>query len=148
MQDGALVREAAEDNASYRWGRGQRLHRCRDRDARRAIRGKAIDAGGNRGKGNRSETVGLTKTDSPEVARRQQLIFACVAAVPDRTDGMNHVPRRQAVPPGDLGTACLATVEGAAFREKSAPGRPVDGAIDAAPAEQGRIGRVDDGVNA
>jgi hypothetical protein len=39
-------------------------------------------------------------------------------------------------------------MEGAAFRDKLRPSRPVDGAIDAAPAEQGRIGRVDDGVNA
>src|SRR5688500_3792510 len=39
-------------------------------------------------------------------------------------------------------------MEGAAFREKLRARRTVDRAIDAAPAEQGRIGGVDDGVNA
>ena len=61
---------------------------------------------------------------------------------------MNYVPRRQPVSQGDFSAAGLATMEGAAFREQLGPGRTMDRAIDAAPAEQGRIGCVDDGVNA
>jgi hypothetical protein len=61
---------------------------------------------------------------------------------------MNHVPRRQPVSQGDFGVAGLAAMEGTAFREKLGPRRAMDRAIDAAPAEQGRIGGVDDGVNA
>ena len=49
---------------------------------------------------------------------------------------------------GDLGIAGLAAVEHAAFGEKLGPGRPMDRAIDAAPAKERRIGGVDDGVNA
>ena len=39
-------------------------------------------------------------------------------------------------------------MERAAFREQLGPRRAMDRAIDAAPAEQGRIRGVDDGVNA
>ena len=39
-------------------------------------------------------------------------------------------------------------VQSAAFGEKLGPGRAMDGAIDATAAEQGRVGGVDDGVNA
>ena len=60
----------------------------------RAIGGECVDAGGNGGKGDRGQAVRLAKADGAAIARRQRLIFARVAAVPDRTDGMNHVPRR------------------------------------------------------
>ena len=39
-------------------------------------------------------------------------------------------------------------MERAAFGQQLRPRRAMDRAIDAAPAEQGRVGRVDDGVNA
>ena len=71
-----------------------------------------------------------------------------MAAVPDRTDGMNHMPRRQPVSPGDFGAAGLAAMERAALGEQLRPRGAMDRAIDAAPAEQGRVGGVDDGVNA
>jgi len=68
--------------------------------------------------------------------------------MPDRTDGMNHMPCRQAIPPGDLGAAGLAAMERAALGEKRGPGRAVDRTIHAATAEQRPVGGVDDGVNA
>ena len=82
------------------------------------------------------------------VARRQRLIFALAAAVPDRTDGMNHMPRRQPITLGDFGVAGLAAMERAAFGQQLGPGRAMDRAIDAAAAEQRGIRGVDDGVNA
>ena len=39
-------------------------------------------------------------------------------------------------------------MERAAFGEQLGPRRAMDRAVDAAPAEQGRVGGVDDGVNA
>ena len=92
--------------------------------------------------------MGLTELDRAGITPRQRLIFACVAAGPDRTDSMNHVPRPQPVSQGDFGAAGLATMEGAAFREQLGPGRAMDRAIDAAAAQQRGICRVDDGVNA
>src|SRR6478752_4408927 len=61
---------------------------------------------------------------------------------------MDHMPRRQQVALGDLGVAGLAAAEGAAFGKKLHSGGTVDRTIHAAPAEQGRVGGVDDGVNA
>ncbi len=58
------------------------------------------------------------------------------------------MPRRKPITSGDLGAAGLAAMEGAAFGEKLRPGSAVDRAIDAAAAEQDRVGGVDDGVNA
>src|SRR5450432_1787920 len=94
VQGGAFVGKAAEDDAGYRWCRGQRVDRCRDRDPRRARGRKTVDTGGNGGKGNRAKAVALAKFDGAAVARRQQLIFVLIAAVPDRAYGMNHMPRR------------------------------------------------------
>ena len=53
--------------------------------------------------------------DRAAIARRQRLIFAQATAVPDRTDGMNHMPRRQPISLRDFGIAGLATMERATF---------------------------------
>ena len=58
-----------------------------------------------------------------------------VAAVPDRADGMNHMPCRQPISKGDFGLAGRAAMEGSAFGQKLRPGRAMDCAIDAAAAE-------------
>ena len=48
----------------------------------------------------------------------------------------------------DFGVAGFAAMEGSAFGQKFGAGGAVNRAVDAAPAEQARIGGVDDGVNA
>ena len=58
------------------------------------------------------------------------------------------MPRRQSIPQCDFGVAGLAAVELTALSQQLGPGRIMDRAIDAASAEQRRIRRVDDGVNA
>ena len=58
------------------------------------------------------------------------------------------MPRGKQISFGDLGVAGLATTKRAALSQQLRPGRIVDRAINAAPAEQGRIRGVDDGVNA
>ena len=69
--------------------------RGRDRNPRGAVGRKAIDAGGNGRKGNRWQMMDLAEFDRTGVAGRQRVIFTLAAAVPDRTDSMNHMPRRQ-----------------------------------------------------
>jgi hypothetical protein len=76
------------------------------------------------------------------------LILVGVAAVPDRSDGMNHMRGRQPVSSGDLGVTGRAATKRAAFRKQFGASPTMDGAIDAASAEQRRIRGVDDGVNA
>jgi hypothetical protein len=148
VQLGAVVRKTAEDHQPQRWRLGQRLDRCGHGDPRRAIGGETIDAGGNGRKGNRSKTAGLAKFDCAPVTRRQRLIFALVSAVPDRTHGVNHMPRRQPITPGDFGIAGCAAMECAAFRQQFRPGRTMDCTVHAAAAEQRTVRGVDDGVNA
>ena len=80
----------------------------------------------------------LAQFDGPDVARRQRLIDRGASPAPNRTNGMNDMARRQAITLGNFGAAGLAAMEGAAFRDKLGPSRPVNGAIDAASTEQGR----------
>src|ERR1700722_4429277 len=148
MQPGAIVRKAAKDDLRQGRRRGQRIGRCRDRDLCGAVGGETIDAGRNRGKGDRGEVASLGEFDGAAIARRQRGILALVAALPDRTDGMDHIPRREQIAACDFGVAGRAAMERAAFRQKLRPRRAMDRAIDAAATEQRRIGGVDDGVNA
>jgi hypothetical protein len=148
VQPGTFFGEAAEDDAGDRWRHCQRIRRRADRDCRRAIGRKTVDAGGDRRERDRGEAVGLAKFDGAAIARRQRGIFALTAAMPNRPNGMNHMPRRQPITFGDLGLASLAAMERTAFGKKLRPGGTMDGAIDAASAEQRGIGSVDDGVNA
>lgn len=148
MQAAALVGEAAEHHARDIGRGGQRLGNGGNRDPGRAIGGKAIDAGGNGRKGYGRQRVGLTQLERAAIAGSEQLILACVAAVPGRPDGMNHMPGRQPVPLGDFGVAGGTTMQRAAFGQQFGTGAAMDGAIDPTPAEQGRIRGIDDGVNA
>ena len=148
VQPPAMLRKAAEYDAVDTRCRDYRFCRRMHRNPGGAIGRESVDAGGNRWKGNRSQAVGPAESDCGCVTRLQRLIFASVAAAPDRADGMNHMPRRKLVTLGDLGAAGLAAMEGAAFREQPGPRRAMNRAINAAPAEQRRIGSVDDGVNA
>jgi hypothetical protein len=148
MHGGAVVGKTAKDDASHGWRLGQRIHRRRDRDPRRTIRGKAIDAGGNRGKGNRGKAVLLAQFDGTGVTRRQRLIDGGTSPIPDRADGMNDVSRRQTIALGNFGAAGFTPVQHAAFGEELGTRGAVDRTVDAAPTEQGRIRGVDDGVNA
>jgi hypothetical protein len=148
VQPGALVGKAAEDDAGDRGCHYQRISCRLDGDCRCAVGGETINASGNGRKRDRCKTVDLAKFDGAAIARRQRIIFALAAAVPDRPDGMNYMPRRQPITSGDFGVAGRAAMERAAFSEQFRPGRTMDRTIDAAAAEQRGVGGVDDGVNA
>ena len=148
MQAAAVGRETAKHHAGQIWRCRQRIGNGGNRDASRAVGGKAIDAGGNGWKCHGRQRVGLTEFERAAVAGGEQLIFAIVAAMPDRPDGVDHMPRRQPVTQRDLGVAGRAAMERAAFSEQFGAGAAMDRAIDAAPAEQRRIRCVDDRVNA
>jgi hypothetical protein len=136
MQGGAIFGEAAEDNAPDPRRRHQRIRRHGYRDVSRAIGGETVDAGGNRGEGDRSNAMSLAEFDGAAIARRQGLVFALAPTVPDRAHGMDHMPRRQPIPLGDLGIAGRTAMERAAFGQKLRPGRAMDRAIDTAPTKQ------------
>jgi hypothetical protein len=136
MQGGTVFGEAAENNAPDRGRRRKRIRRHGYRDVSGAIGGETVDAGGNRGEGDRSNAMSLAEFDGAAIARRQGLVFALAPAMPDRADGMDHMPRRQPIPLGDLGVAGRTAMERAAFGQKLGPGRAMDRTIDTAPTKQ------------
>lgn len=81
------------------------------------------------------------------IARGQRGVLAMAATVPDRADGVDHMPRRQPVAAGDPGIPGVAAAERAAFGEQFGAGRAMDSTVDAAAAEQGRIGGIDDRID-
>jgi hypothetical protein len=147
VQGCACLRKTAEDYADQVWRRGQRGYGRSDRDPRRASGGETIDPSGNRRKSQRSESVGLADFDCTAVARRQCIILALAAAVPNRADCMNHMPGRQPISSGNLDVAGRAALECTALIQQFRPGRAMDSTIDAAAAEQRRIGGVNDRVD-
>ena len=89
-----------------------------------------------------------TKPDHAGVAGGEQLILAAIAAVPDRSHRVDHVPCRQTIASGNFGISGGAATKRAAFGKQLRAGRAVNSAVDAATAQQRRIRGVDDGVNA
>src|SRR5262245_56620963 len=67
--------------------------------------------------------------------------------MPDRPDAVDDAARGQAARGGRLGVAGLAAAEASALVEDGGPARAVDRPVDAAAAEQRRVGRVHDCVH-
>ena len=73
------------------------------------------------------------------IAGGEQLVLALVAAAPDRADRMNDVPGLEPIAAGDLGGTGVATAQRLAFGQQLRSGGAMDGAVDAAAAEQRRL---------
>src|SRR4030095_6401247 len=102
--------------------RRQRFYRRGDRNFRGTLCWKPEHAGRNRGKRHRFEIVVTAKLDRTAIARGELLILPTITTVPDRSDGMDHMPRRQEISFGDLSGAGLAAFERAAFGQQLWPG--------------------------
>ena len=92
--------------------------------------------------------MGLAELDRAGVARGQRLVLAQRSTVPDGADSVNDMPRRQPIGFGDFGAAGFTALQPTAFDGELGPGGTMDRTINATPAEERRISRVDDGVNA
>jgi hypothetical protein len=148
MQPRAVLGEAAENDVCDRRRDRQRAGHRIHGNPRGTIGRKTVGAGGDRGKGHRCERVRLAQLHGAAITRRQRLVLAFAATLPDRSDGMNDMPRRKPVTMGDLGVAGLAATEPAAFGEQRRSRGAMDRAVDPAAAQQRAIRGVDDGVNA
>ena len=62
-------------------------------------------------------------------------------------NGVDDVAGRETVTAGDAGLSGGASAKGGAFTEQVGAGGPVDGTNDTTPAEEGTIGRVNNGVD-
>ena len=78
------------------------------------------------------------------VTRRQQLVLARAAALPDRADRMDDVLCRQTIAVRYLGGSGLATAKRPAFGKQIRSGGAMDGAVDAAATEERTVGSIDD----
>ena len=92
--------------------------------------------------------MGNAKRDRGRITGRKQRVLAMAAAIPDRTDRMDHMLRRKPVALCDSGVSRRAAAKGTAFGQKLSSRGAMDGTIDAAPAKERRVCGVDDGVNA
>src|SRR6516164_2524106 len=143
---GGIRREAAKDDAREAAWRLRDLRRhAADGDARRALGRKTIDAGRDGGKCDRAQALRGRERERRAITGREQVVLALAAAAPHRADGVDDVLSFEAIAAGDLGGTGVAAAERATFGEKLGPGGAMDGAVDAAAAEQRSVGSVDDG---
>ena len=109
----------------------------------------AVDAGRDRGERDRARPALGRQRDRAEVAGREEVGLAGVAAAPDRADRVDDVASRARPPAaGRARVAGLAAAERPALVEELGPGGAMDRAVDAAAAEQARVGGVDDHLGA
>lgn len=80
------------------------------------------------------------------VTRAQQFCFTTAAAMPDGTDGVDDMTRRQLISPRDACFSGRASAEATAFVSQAPSGGAVNGAVDATTTQQGTVGRIDYGI--
>jgi hypothetical protein len=144
---GRIGREAAEHDPPDAGRAGDLRGRGADGDARSARGRKPVDAGRDRGERDRVQAMLGGQGERGAIAGGEQCLFAQVAAAPDRSDRMDDVPGLEAVAAGDLGGAGVAAAQGLALGQQLRAGGAVDGAIDAAAAEQRAVRCIHDGVD-
>ena len=118
-----------------------------DRDARRLVPRKAIDAGRDGREGDRAKPPVLRDRETGLVAAGEDGSLARIAATPDRPDGMDHMSGGQPIAARQPRLARRTATDRTAFGEKLGACRAVDRPIDAAAAEQRGICGVDDRVD-
>lgn len=116
-------------------------------DAGGAVEGEGINSSADAGEGDGFEFVFPNQPEAVAVAVGEVLVFIIVSAVPHGADGVDDKSRGQIVAGGDLGFAGIASAEGFAVAVQPFPRRAMDGGIHTAPAEQGRIGGIDNGID-
>src|SRR4030095_434124 len=143
-----LEREAAEHDVlqSMRVPGDLRRHGA-DCDACRAIGRGTRAAGRDRRIGDRGEAVLGRELQCRAVARGKEVILALVAAAPHRPARMDDVVGFQPIAARDLGRAGLAAAQERAFFLQVWPGGAMDGAVDAAAAQERSVRSVYDRVD-
>src|SRR3954462_2610490 len=141
----AFRAEAAEDDRLERPER-QPLADAPHRDRRCPLRREAVDAGRDCREGDALEAVPGGDFERAAIAARQNHVLAGAAAAPDRADRVDDVPRRQPITLRDLGVARRAAVQRPARGEKLGTRGAMDGAVDAAAAQQRGVPGVDDRI--
>lgn len=143
---GSLV-EANEKDAFRLFDRGQMRADSSDRDLRRLVLRKTVNAGRDCRKCDVAKTPCLRNRETRAIAAAQYRAFAGNAAPPNRPDGMDYMSGGQHVAAGQPGFSRRTAPERAAFGQKPRSGCAVDRTIDAATSEQRGIGGIDDRID-
>ena len=117
------------------------------RHPQRLILGVAEDAGGDQRERHCFTLMCLGQRQARPIAGGQLLPLAMSAASPHRPNGVNHIPAGEEVGFCDLGVAGFAAAKPSALGQQLRPCRTMDAPIHPAPAQQGLLGRVDNGVH-
>jgi len=117
-----------------------------DGNARGAIRREAVNTGRDSRESDRGEPMLGGKFERRAIAGCQQLLFVVAAAASHRPDGVDHMLGRQPIAACDFHGSGVTAAERPARGEQFRSGGAMDRAVDAAAAEQGAVGRIDDGV--
>jgi hypothetical protein len=80
------------------------------------------------------------------VATGEKFVFIRQPPLPDRAHGMDDESGGQIITLGEFCRSGRTAAQPAAFLDKLRTGGTVDGTIDTAPAQQGRVGGIDDGI--
>ncbi len=110
------------------------------------INGEAVSTRTDGRESDRLQIVILCHPKSVAIARGKEFIFTVIAASPDRTDRVNHMPRREPVTGCHLSLSRSTAIEFSTLLEKCRPRSAVNRAVDTASAEQGVVGSIYDGV--
>ena len=109
---------------------------------------KAIDAGRDRRKGKRCQLVRGGKIERACGSSRASSASSLVAAaVPHRADGMDDVPRLEPVAARDFGRRRSRSRRASRIPPQFRSRGAMDGAVDAAAAQQRAVGGVDDRID-
>ena len=109
--------------------------------------GVAVDAGADGWEGNGAQFVFLHKLHAAAIAASQGGFLAIASSAPYGADGVDHPASGKVVAFRYLGVACFTASQCPAFSQQTRPGGPVNCSVHSAPAEQGVVGGVDDGVD-
>ena len=105
MPFSARFRKAAEDDSLKTRCRIAGRDRGGDRNPRRPLGGKAVDTGGDGGKGDGAQIMLGRKRHGAAVTGRQCCVLAAITTLPDRPHRMNDVAGRQPMTFSNLGVA-------------------------------------------
>ena len=106
-----------------------------------------IDTRTDTGEGNALQVILLSQLHRRIVTRSQQFPFMIVAAIPDRPDGVYHLPTRQAIGIRHLALPSFATTKRPALCQQLRPRGPVYGTIHATATQQRPVRRIHDSIH-
>ena len=142
-----FIRKTGDVNLLHGWVGAEEFHDFLNGNLGGLVNRVAVSAATDGGKGEGLDVVDHGQFQRLDIAGSQQFRFVMPTAPPNRPHRVNDMLGRQFVAACDLGLARLASIQRPAFLRQFGAGRPVNRSVHPAPAEQGRVGRVDNRID-